>query len=308
MDATESINTPEIINKLKQKLSNLKQEHIIIIIVILLIIIYFIYKYFKKNKECIFIYMNGCGFCEKQKNILELNNNKLNNDLSVRTIDSTCSEAQDLINKYNINGFPALIYSDKVSTGFKQPLEHLNSLTTNDITIIGNESCPFCKKMMDLLNINLGKGNYDFIDSNSDEGKKHMEKAKSNGVPLLHSKKNDKYLIGYNENYNKILNSPKVNISLVGTPSCPYCVKMKNLMDSTFGDTNYILLDSESDEGKDLMEKHKADGVPLLINNHSGKTVNGFSENAINELMAPPDVSTQDVSTQDVSTQDVPKE
>ena len=293
MSTTENID--KLKEKVKEKLSNLKQEHIIIIIVILLIIVYFIYKYLKKNNECVFIYMNGCGFCEKQKNILESNNNKLNNNLSVRTIDSNCSEAQNLINKYNINGFPALIYSDKVSMGFKEPMEHFTSLTTNDITIIGNESCPFCKKMIDLLDNDLRKSNYNFIDSNSDEGKKHMEKAKSNGVPLLHSKKNDKYLIGYNENYNKILNSPKVNISLVGTPNCPHCVKMKNLMDSTFGDTNYTLLDSESDEGKDLMKKHKADGVPLLINNVSGKTVNGFSENAINDLMTPPDVSSKDV-------------
>ena len=57
-------------------------------------------------------------------------------------------------------------------------------------------------------------------------------------------------------------------------------------MDSTFGETNYILIDSDSEKGKKLMEKHKAEGVPLLINNDTYKTVNGYSDNAINELMS----------------------
>ena len=211
-------NLNQYFNKIKEKLYNLETKHIIILVFILLIISYFIYIYISKKNECIFIYMNGCGFCEKQKTLLELNNYKLDNNLSVRTIDSNCSEAHDLINKHNINGFPAFIYSNKKSIGFKELSEHYTSLTTNDIILIGNESCPFCKKMKDLLNTDLGKNNYDFVDSNLDEGKRHMNEAKANAIPLLYNKKYQKYLIGYNENYNKILNSPKVNIALVGTP------------------------------------------------------------------------------------------
>ena len=138
--------------------------------------------------------------------------------------------------------------------------------------------------MKTLLDTN--KTNYDFVDSNSQEGKSHMNKSNSNGVPLLYSRKNNKYLTGYYENYNQILNSPTVPVILVGTPKCPHCIKMKNLFDSTFGSSNYTLIDSESQEGLKLMEKHSSKSVPLCINTVTNKNITGYSDNIINQLMS----------------------
>ena len=274
----------KFISNLKSQIINLKKEYKFIIIIIMILIIFLIYKYFKNtSNQCIFINMDGCGFCKKQKDLLNLNNNKLNN-ISVKIIDSNTPEAQNLITKHNIDAFPVLIMNDKVSLGFKDLQEHFTQLTKNDIIFIGNDSCPYCKKMKTLLDTN--KTNYDFIDSNSQEGKSHMNKSKSNGVPLLYSRKNNKYLTGYYENYNQILNSPSVPVILVGTPKCPHCVKMKNLFDSTFGSSNYNLIDSETQEGIKLMEKHSSKSVPLCINTVTNKNIIGYSDNIINELMS----------------------
>ena len=274
----------KFISNLKSQIINLKKEYKFIIIIIMILIIFLIYKYFKNtSNQCIFINMDGCGFCKKQKDLLNLNNNKLNN-ISVKIIDSNTPEAQNLITKHNIDAFPVLIMNDKVSLGFKDLQEHFTQLTTNDIIFIGNDSCPYCKKMKTLLDTNKTK--YDFIDSNSQEGQNHMSKSKSNGVPLLYSRDNNKYLTGYDENYNKILNSPSVPVILVGTPKCPHCVKMKNLFDSTFGSSNYNLIDSETQEGIKLMEKHSSKSVPLCINTVTNKNIIGYSDNIINELMS----------------------
>ena len=113
MESTEQIKLN--LNKYYLKIQNLNNEYKLLIVFIILILIYYIYKYFKnksdKNKsdDCIFISMKNCGFCEKQTELFKSDNNKLNNNIKITIIDSNCEQAQNLINKYNIKGFPAII-------------------------------------------------------------------------------------------------------------------------------------------------------------------------------------------------------
>ena len=265
------------------KLQTLFQENrdiIIIITVILIITIYYIYSVRVDSDEWIFIEMDNCGFCKKQQDLF----NNSNNTVKIRTINSNSSEAKKLINKHNIDGFPVIINKDKVSIGYKSISDHQGTFDDHTIIMIGNDSCPFCKKMNTFLNKELGENNYQIIDSNTPDGKKHMEDADATGVPLVYSRKTDKYSVGYSEDCLKILDSPKYPISLIGTPKCSYCVKMKDLLDSKIGPSKYNLIDSETVQGKEIMEANLAKGVPLVINNTNGKTVIGFDEDVLSKI------------------------
>jgi len=175
-------------------------------------------KYSKDNGETIiFIEMLGCGYCAKQNDEFKKNGYTVGPH-KVRTIESNTPEGKALSEQYKINGFPALINleNNKMSMGFKSPDEHYTELTkadteeedTNDtpaenknhIIMIGSMSCPFCAKMKTHLDSKLGENNWDFIDSSSPAGKKHMEKANATGVPLVHCTSTGKYQTGFSEN------------------------------------------------------------------------------------------------------------
>ena len=163
--------------------------------------------------------MNGCGFCTKMQKEFEDNGYKIGNYL-VQKVDSASTEGNKLIKKYNIQGFPAIVNvdTDKVSMGFKKPSEHLKELTKTELSekndsgnsmsiiLVGRMGCPYCVKMKKLLDSKLGPNNWKFTESNSQEGKDHMEKYKANGVPLTINNKNGKHVIGYKETVLEDLN------------------------------------------------------------------------------------------------------
>jgi len=183
-------------------------------------------KYPKDNKDqkdrgetFIFMEMLGCSYCAKQNDEFKKNGYTVGPH-KVRTVESNTPEGKALSEQYKINGFPALINleNNKVSMGFKSPDEHYAELTKSDteeeeedsndtpsdnknhIIMIGNRSCPFCTKMKTHLDSKLGENNWDFIESNSPVGKKHMEKANATGVPLVHCTSTGKYQTGFSEN------------------------------------------------------------------------------------------------------------
>ena len=95
-----------------------------------------------------------------------------------------------------VTGTPTILCTKtgKKSVGFKPLDKVLEDLKSNnndsnnnssgkDILLIGYMGCPFClkaKKLMDELQID-----YDFVESNSDRGKYHMNKTGATGVPLI---------------------------------------------------------------------------------------------------------------------------
>ena len=265
-------NLNEIILKVNEN------QNAVILILVLVLIIFYLFS--QKRDEWIFIELDNCGFCKKQKDLFE----NSENTIKIRTINSNTSEAKKLIDKHNIDGFPSIVYKDKVSIGYKSISDHQGTFDDHTIIMIGNDGCPFCQKMKEFLNKELGEGKYQIIDSNTDDGKKHMEDAEATSVPLLYSRKTDKYSVGYSEDCLKTLDSPKYPISLIGTPNCPYCVKMKDLLDSKIGPGKYNLIDSETVQGKELMETNFAKGVPLVLNVKNGKKYIGFSDNVLDKI------------------------
>ena len=257
------------------------RDMVIIITVILIITLYYLYSTRVESDEWILIEMDNCGFCKKQKELFQ----NSDNTVKIRTINSNTSEAKKLIDKHNIDGFPSIVYKDKVSIGYKSISDHQGTFDDHTIIMIGNDSCPFCQKMKTFLNKELGEGKYQTIDSNTADGKKYMEDGNATGVPLLYSRKTDKYSVGYSEDCLKTLDSPKHDITLVGTPKCPYCVKMRDLLDSKLGLGKFNLIDSETVQGKELMEINFAKGVPLVLNVKNGKKYIGFSDNVLDEII-----------------------
>ena len=158
---------------------------------------------------------------------------------------------------------------------------------TEDIIMVGNMGCPFCKKakaLLDELEID-----YMFVDSNSTEGNKHMKEHNSNGVPLIVNNKNNTSIKGFNEpeirnlkNSNHDNNSENKDIIMVGYMGCPFCKKAKALLDELHID--YMFVDSNSPHGQAHMKKHNSNGVPLIVNNKNNTSIKGFNEPEIRNL------------------------
>ena len=150
---------------------------------------------------------SNCPYSRKMSEQLEKNNNMLG---GVPVKDITMDH--QLAKQHNVNGTPTILCTKtgKKSVGFKplnKVLEDLkldnndshnysnNNSSSKDILFIGSMGCPFCikaKKLMDELGLD-----YKFIESNSDDGKYHMNKTGAKGVPLI-SHENG-HIIGFNE-------------------------------------------------------------------------------------------------------------
>ena len=117
-----------------------------------------------------------------------------------------------LAKQHNVNGTPTILCTKtgEKSVGlkpFNKVLEDLkldnndsnnysnNNSSSKDILFIGSMNCPFCikaKKLMDELGLD-----HKFIESNSDDGKYHMNKFDAKGVPLIIYENG--HIIGFNE-------------------------------------------------------------------------------------------------------------
>lgn len=146
----------------------------------------------------------GCPFSRKMSELLAQNNNMIGGE---KVKDVTMDHP--LAKQYNITGTPTFLCrrTGKKSVGFKpldKVLEDLkenndekknNNSSGKDILLIGYMGCPFCqkaKKLMDELQID-----YDFVESNSDLGKQHMERTGATGVPLIVYRNG--HISGFNE-------------------------------------------------------------------------------------------------------------
>jgi len=157
----------------------------------------------KKDEETYLYHVvnSPCPFSRKMSKLLAQNNNMLGG-APVKDITMEHPLAK------GVTGTPTILCTKtgKKSVGFKsldKVLEDLksddndsnNNSSGKDILLIGYMGCPFCqkaKKLMDELQID-----YDFVESNTDQAKLHMNRTGSNGVPLIvHS---NGHISGFNE-------------------------------------------------------------------------------------------------------------
>ena len=225
----------------KNTLNNLKLDTFLWLIILFIIIGLIIYCFCKsnftnKNKnnnkksvsfkdfnfedDLIMICNDVCPYSNKMKENLILVDNKINNK-KVKFIQYNSDKGTYLRNKHSILGTPALInfennkplsiilgYSPledifkKLNGSVEEPTQNNNNNNgVDELLLIGNNYCGFCKKQKDLYDSKNIK--YRFIDSNSQEGMNFMKKHNSNGVPLLINIKNgqEQANIGYSETF-----------------------------------------------------------------------------------------------------------
>lgn len=109
------------------------------ILLIVIIAIYFGYKLFGKKEgltnpdipssgnALVYVFMQGCGFCDKQNKAFEKLDSATIKDIKIIKIDG--KENADFTNQYNINGFPTLLFFK----GGKKVDSHSGFLDTGEL-------------------------------------------------------------------------------------------------------------------------------------------------------------------------------
>ena len=151
----------------------------------------------EENCDVFMYHRYGCPFSDKMLKKLKENNMKIGNmKVCIRNINHPVAK------KHGAHGTPTLVNKNNPnlkSVGFNEDLNKVendlngknnkpedktdNNINKNEIILIGYMGCPFCKKAKILMD--EMKLDYKFVESNSPEGKKHMEQHDSNGVPLI---------------------------------------------------------------------------------------------------------------------------
>uniref|UniRef100_A0A6C0LF03 Glutaredoxin domain-containing protein n=1 Tax=viral metagenome TaxID=1070528 RepID=A0A6C0LF03_9ZZZZ len=158
-----------------------------------------------------------------------------------------------------------------------------------------NSGCPFSRKMSELLaqNNNMIGGA-----KVKDITMEHPLTKKFNvsGTPTILCTKSNKSSVGFkpldkvledlrpdnNKNGNKDNNSSGKDILLVGSMQCGFCKKAKVLMEELGLD--YEFVESNSPHGVQRMKDSNANGVPLILQLSTNKTINGFNQEEIRKL------------------------
>ena len=107
----------QIIKIFKNIVKNFKKIPILLQLLLLLCLILVFFKRnpiepFENNSkaEITFFHMNGCGHCEKMKpEWTDFENNWNDNAIIINNKEQ--SEARDLCKKYNIKGFPTIVFT-----------------------------------------------------------------------------------------------------------------------------------------------------------------------------------------------------
>jgi glutaredoxin len=107
-----------------------------------------------------------------------------------------------------------------------------------------------------------------------------------NKVPGFHQNVDELYKkLTEGNNKDKDDNSGENVIKVYGRDSCPFCGKAKELLDRK--GIKYKFVDSNSDEAKQAMIAHGANGVPLTVvlkKNGQKDVIHGFDEERLSKL------------------------
>lgn len=161
-----------------------------------------------------------------------------------------------------------------------------NDNNKENIVMYTRPGCGYAKKAEDLVkknNMKIGNKDVVFVDINHPSAKSNSINAtptfkyKDNVVPGFHADLNVLH-----EKLTKVSNNNKSNNHvMVGSKLCKFCKLAKNLLDKN--GVKYDFIESDKPEAKELMLKHKASGVPLIIT-IEGETIMGFDEEKLNKL------------------------
>lgn len=174
------------------------------------------FKEYDFGDDLIMICNDSCPYSNKMKEDL-ISTNHMIKDKKVKFIQYNSDKGNTLRNTHGILGTPALINFKNnkplaIILGYT-PLDDLikkldgsseepnSDNKVDELLLIGNDMCGFCKKQKDLYDSKNIK--YRFVDSNSPEGMNFMKKHNSNGVPLLINIVDGKEIpnIGYSESF-----------------------------------------------------------------------------------------------------------
>ena len=221
--------------------NNLNVLGIIIIIILIIIIVYCWCNQkdsFSDDTILVFL-MNGCGYCSKLKQDLQENNNKIGN-YSVKQLDISTDEAQNALKNYNISsqGYP-MLYCPNTQ---KQS--------------IGYKSLDKYIKDLNLTNT-------------STSPLSPLSPPSSPSTPSPNSPKANK----------KTINDLDTNFNyIVGRTSCPFTVKMTDVLKKNNIEFEYIDIESENkDLAENIMITLKSNSVPLTLLSN-GKYIQGYTD------------------------------
>jgi glutaredoxin len=227
--------------------NNLNILGIIIIIILIIIIVYCWCNQkdsFSDDTILVFL-MNGCGYCSKLKQSLEESNNKIGN-YSVKQLDISTDEAQNALKNYNISsqGYPMLYCpkTKKQSFGYKSLDQYIKDLNlTNTSTSSLSPLSP--------------------LSSLSPPSSPSQLSPKS-------PKANRKTINDLDTNFNYI----------VGRTSCPFTVKMMDVLKKNNIEFEYIDIESENkDLAENIMVSLKSNSVPLTLLSN-GRYIQGYTD------------------------------
>lgn len=195
--------------------------------------------------------------------------------------------------------------SDKFSNKVHNENNNVNnSKNNNQVVLLHKSGCPYSEQMLKLLQENGMKiKDLEVIVMNiNEDGKDLASKYNASGTPTLINDNKKTVAVGLQKDLDKLYdtlnndnnnendennnnennNNDEIEIVMIGNPSCPFCVKMKKLLDEKLGENKYNIIHSNTDIGKKYLSENDMNGVPLTINIKNGKTIKGYSENLDN--------------------------
>ena len=176
--------------------------------------------------------------------------------------------------------------------------QEANLYNNYDVIMFDREGCGYSAKMKKLVNDNNNMiGDYKVVIVDMTKEKLLSNKYNVRGTPhfalITDPSIKSEGLASLDVHYKNLSKSqqnekPDVHVGktiIVGNTDCPFCRKTYELFKKL--NIDYDDVSSDSDEGKSLMEKHKARGVPLMIPLDASSPddiIIGYNEDKIKKL------------------------
>lgn len=196
-------------------------------------------------------------------------------------------------------------FGNTLTTGFKNTINMVGgksnpALKELDILYFMSPKCPWCQKMSGLLNTEGVMGDLTIVDITTPEGQKVATDmgAASKGVPAFISRKTKTGTVGFKKSIDELIMSlnkkPEVvsvpvtdemteilsNLQVVVfvSPSCGWCSKMKNELETAGCSDSVELVDVSTPEGQQMAKELLSEmrGVPASYSRATGKQTSGF--------------------------------
>jgi glutaredoxin len=151
------------------------------------------------------------------------------------------------------------------------------------LTVYGYMGCPYTVKQLDLLKAN--DISHQFVPTDNAKGAAEfakLMKGERSGVPVTVNNETGKMSKGFTE-LSQLMKSPAKpaapQLTVYGYMGCPYTVKQLDLLKANNIPHRFVPTDNAdgSAEFTKLMKGERS-GVPVTVNNETGKMSKGFTE------------------------------